>query len=198
VIGHELSIAARGDTLTLLAGKVPLKLLKLTQEAIEDIGDNIELGARLFAPEGNTGQLQAHPVDRDKSKAGVVVGSAPLFGGGYAVRGPKGQFFFGGTDVTPGDVFYREIFTVAEKPAHAKWVHNGTGIYGPHKTPIVPRTKPFLVFRPYPERTGAKIVTRSVRGQEPQPFLLNAYRVANRSYVPFRLALLRGEFAAVT
>lgn len=195
MIEHELSIAARGDTLTLLAGKVPVKVLKLTQEAIEDIGDNIVLGARLFAPEGDTGALQAHPVDRDKSKAGVVVGAAPLFGGGYAIRGPKGQFFFGGTDVQPGTVFYREIITVAEIPVHAKWVHNGTGIYGPHKSPIVPVSKPYLVFR---GRTGAKIVTRSVKGQEPQPFLLQAYRVANRSYVPFRLALLRGELAAVT
>jgi hypothetical protein len=194
MIEHELSVTASGDTVTLLAGKVPLKVIKLTQEAIEDIGDNIVLRARLFAPE-DTGELQAHPVDRDKSKAGVVVGSAPLFGGGFAVRGPKGQFFFGGTDVTPGDVFYREIITVAEQPLHAKWVHNGTGLYGPHKSPIVPRTKPYLVFR---GRTGAKIVTRSVRGQQAQPFLLQAYRVTNRSYIPFRLMLLRGELAAVT
>lgn len=193
MIAHELSVEARGDTITLLAGKVPLKVLKLTQEAIEDIGDNIVLGARLFAPE-DTGELQAHPVDRDKSKAGIVVGEAPLFGGGFAVRGPKGQFFFGGVDVTPGDVFYREIITVAERPVHAKWVHNGTGIYGPHRSPIVPRTKPFLVF----QGKFGKIVTTSVRGQPAQPFLLNAYRIANRSYVPFRLMLLRGELAAVT
>jgi hypothetical protein len=194
VIDHELTVEARGDTLTLLAGKVPVTVLRLTQEAIEDIGDNIVLGARLFAPEGDTGRLQAHPVDRDKSKAGVVVGEAPLFGGGFAVRGPGGQFFFGGTDVSPGDVFYREIITVAEIPVHAKWVHNGTGIYGPHRSPIVPRSKPYLVFH---GRLG-KVVTKSVRGQPAQPFLLQAYRVANRSYVPFRLALLRGELAAVT
>jgi hypothetical protein len=194
VIEHELSIEARGDTLTLLAGDVPVRVLKLTQKAIEDIGDNIVLGARLFAPEGDTGALQAHPVDRDKSKAGVVVGAAPLFGGGFAVRGPKGQFFFGGTDVSPGQVFYREIITIAEIPVHAKWVHNGTGIYGPHRSPIVPTHKPYLVFQ---GRYG-KVVTRSVRGQPAQPFLLQAYRVANRSYVPFRLALLRGELAAVT
>jgi hypothetical protein len=194
VFEHELSIEARGETLTLLAGQVPLRVLKLTQKAIEDIGDDIVLGARLFAPE-DSGELQAHPVDRDKSKAGVVVGEAPLFGGGFAVRGPKGQFFFGGRDIKPGQVFYREVITVAEVPLHAKWVHNGTGIYGPHKSPIVPTHKPYLVFR---GRTGAKIVTRSVRGQQAQPFLLQAYRVANRSYVPFRLALLRGELAAVT
>jgi hypothetical protein len=194
MIEHELSVAARGDTLTLLAGDVPLQVLKLTQEAVEDIGDNIVLGARLFAPEGDTGRLQAHPVDRDKSKAGVVVGSAPLFGGGYAVRGPGGQFFFGGTDVSPGDVFYREIITVAEVPAHAKWVHNGTGIYGPHGSPIVPTHKPYLVFR-INDRIFRK---KSVLGQPAQPFLLQAFRVADRSYVPFRLALLRGEIAAVT
>lgn len=190
---HELTIQSSGDTLTLLAGDVPFRVLKLTQEAIEDIGDNIVLGARLFAPE-DTGQLQAHPVDRDKSEAGVVVGEAPLFGGGFAVRGPGGRFFYGGKDVKPGHVFYREIITVAESPAHAKWVHNGTGIYGPHKSPIVPRVKQFLVF----QGKFGKIVTPSVRGQPAQPFLLQAYRVANRSYIPFRLMLLRGELAAVT
>lgn len=193
MLEHEMSVEAKGDTLTLLAGDVPLRVLRLVQEAIEDIGDNIELGARLFAPE-DSGELSAHPVDRDKSKAGIVVGSAPLFGGGFAVRGPGGQFFYGGKDVQPGKVFYREIITVAEIPVHAKWVHNGTGIYGPHQSPIVPTRKPYLVFQ---GRYG-KVVTRSVRGQPAQPFLLQAYRVANRSYVPFRLALLRGELAAVT
>ncbi len=60
-----------------------------------------------------------------------------------------------------------------ELTAHyAVWVTGGTGLYGPHHTRIVPRRAPFLVFKP--KGSPRTIYARSVRGQEPQPFLVNA------------------------
>ena len=53
---------------------------------------------------------------------------------------------------------------------YAAWVHGGTGIYGPHKTPIVPTTKKALAFR-----IGDKmIIRRSVKGMKPNPFMKRA------------------------
>jgi HK97 gp10 family phage protein len=46
---------------------------------------------------------------------------------------------------------------------YAEYVHEGTGVYGKHKTPIVPKKKKALKT-PY----GIK---KNVKGQEPNPFL---------------------------
>ncbi len=53
---------------------------------------------------------------------------------------------------------------------YAIWVHNGTGLYGPLKKRIYPRTKKALAFM----YKGAKVVCQSTKGQRPQPYLKNA------------------------
>lgn len=55
------------------------------------------------------------------------------------------------------------IYTNTE---YAPWVHDGTGIYGPRGTPIVPRSSPCLVF----EWQGQVWRLRSVKGQKPNPY----------------------------
>ena len=51
--------------------------------------------------------------------------------------------------------------------SYAKYVHNGTGLYGPHKTRIVPKKKKALAFT----YKGKKVVCKSVKGQRAQPYL---------------------------
>jgi HK97 gp10 family phage protein len=54
---------------------------------------------------------------------------------------------------------------------YALYVHQGTGIYGPHKTRIVPTTKKALAF----QIGGKWIIRRSVKGQKPNPFMKRAF-----------------------
>lgn len=54
---------------------------------------------------------------------------------------------------------------------YAEFVHQGTGIYGPNQTPIVPVRASVLRWT---DRQGNVIYARSVRGQEPNPFLTDA------------------------
>jgi len=53
---------------------------------------------------------------------------------------------------------------------YSKYVHEGTGIYGPHGTPIVPRVKKALAFT----YGGRKVVVKSVKGQKKNPFVKRA------------------------
>ena len=57
---------------------------------------------------------------------------------------------------------------------YAGFVIGGTGIYGPHKSPIVPTRKQALAF----VYKGMKVVVRSVRGQKANPFHKRALRKA--------------------
>lgn len=59
---------------------------------------------------------------------------------------------------------------------YGKWVHDGTGIYGPRKTPITPKGGKFLVFTP----RGSKdvVFARSVRGMRGRAFLKDALSAA--------------------
>lgn len=54
--------------------------------------------------------------------------------------------------------------------SYAKYVHNGTGLYGPHKKRIFPKTKKALAFT----YKGKKMVRKSVKGQRAQPYLTDA------------------------
>ncbi|MBS3918089.1 MAG: hypothetical protein KG012_04290 [Deltaproteobacteria bacterium] len=51
---------------------------------------------------------------------------------------------------------------------HAKYVHEGTGLYGPRKTKIVPKEKKALFWE------GARHPVRSVKGMKPNPFMTRA------------------------
>lgn len=69
---------------------------------------------------------------------------------------------------------------------YARYVHEGTGIYGPHGTPIVPVTAKALKFevrgirpgRRGPTRTpkgkGTIVFAKSVKGMEGTPYLADA------------------------
>jgi HK97 gp10 family phage protein len=67
--------------------------------------------------------------------------------------------------------------TITATAKYAAFVHGGTGIFGIHKTPVVPRTKKALAFR-----IGDRlIIRRSVKGIKPNPFMKRALaRVESR------------------
>lgn len=61
---------------------------------------------------------------------------------------------------------------------YARWVHDGTGIYGPRGRMIRPRTATRLRFKP---RGSSRFVyAKQVRGMVPNRFLLDALKVAAR------------------
>ncbi|QOC56028.1 tail assembly chaperone [Gordonia phage Clown] len=76
--------------------------------------------------------------------------------------------------------------TVGSPLDYAEYWHTGTGIYGPHGTPIVPVTRQALKFRWEPTAPGAKkqlpkekrgwYFAKSVKGIEPNPFLIDALK----------------------
>ncbi len=86
---------------------------------------------------------------------------------------------------------------------HAMWVHDGTGIYGPKRTPIRPRRAKLLVFRPYrligpvksgkrgliPKKYGRRTVAvAQVRGMPRTPFLTEPFKVVmTANGVPFHV-----------
>lgn len=85
-----------------------------------------------------------------------------------------------------------KLIEVAGKPAvrigtgkkYAHWVHDGTGVYGPHRTRIVPKTAKALVFasKTYGAKKGkfkGKVVVRSVRGMQKNEFLKDALPAAH-------------------
>lgn len=62
---------------------------------------------------------------------------------------------------------------------YARWVHDGTGIYGPRKRRITPKRGKVLVFpsKTHGRRKGkyaGKVVVRSVKGMVGNPFLADA------------------------
>jgi hypothetical protein len=56
---------------------------------------------------------------------------------------------------------------------YAGYVHEGTGLYGPHKTKIVPKNKKALYW------PGAAHPVRAVKGMHGKPFLRNAAEKAD-------------------
>ena len=81
---------------------------------------------------------------------------------------------------------YRAMVGLKKQPEHGIFVHDGTGIYGPRRSRIYPRTAPYLKFT-IGERTFR---LKSVAGQEPQPFMDEAYQIINRFFVPLEVQKL--------
>jgi hypothetical protein len=142
-----------------LIGQMPDKAQRLLRATIEDIADEIETLAKEKVPV-DTGVLRQHPVDRKDLKR--------------RVQGP-------------GGLVVKTELSVPSKPKYAKWVHEGTGIYGPKGVPITPRKAPFMVFN----IDGKWFRKKSVQGQEPQPYLREAIEEAENTIIPIRLAELR-------
>lgn len=61
--------------------------------------------------------------------------------------------------------------TVGSQIEYAPYVHEGTGIYGPLRRPIVPVTASVLSWV---GRDGRRVFARSVRGMRPRRFLADA------------------------
>jgi hypothetical protein len=59
---------------------------------------------------------------------------------------------------------------------YARWVHDGTGIYGPRRMVIKPKRAKALVWRSqlHGQKSGkfrGYVVVKSVKGMRPNPFL---------------------------
>lgn len=65
---------------------------------------------------------------------------------------------------------------VGTNVAYARYVHDGTGIYGPRRTPIRPVRASILRF----EVRGEIVWARQTRGSPPRPFLAQALGAARR------------------
>ena len=72
-----------------------------------------------------------------------------------------------------GDV---PVARIGSNLKYAMFVHEGTGLYGPAHTPIVPRNGRYLVFTPRGSKT--KVFAKSVRGMPGRPFLRDALDAA--------------------
>jgi hypothetical protein len=110
---------------------------------------------------------------------------------GYHVQARARQLLGGGTPGHPrrvdtGDLrssVQVQLTTYRGQPAvrvgsnrqKARWVHEGTGIYGPRRALIKPKRARALAFT---TRSGKKIVVRSVRGMRPNHFLTDALPAA--------------------
>lgn len=66
-------------------------------------------------------------------------------------------------------------FKVGSPLKYARWVHDGTGIYGPHHQPIKPTHAKVLAW---PGNAGEFVFAKSVKGMPPNPFLRDALAAA--------------------
>jgi hypothetical protein len=57
---------------------------------------------------------------------------------------------------------------------YARWVHNGTGIYGPRHRPIKPKRAKALRFKGRRFGKSGWVYARQVKGMKPNPFLEDA------------------------
>jgi hypothetical protein len=170
--------------------------IHLVREAVEDIGDEIEDVAKTEAPLGETGALRLHPVERSEIGIGTIeaaTGRARHPAG--SPGGIGGRFAFGGPT---GETIVRQKITLPEEPKYAKWVHDGTGIYGPRGEAIRPHTKQFLVF--FFDKalgSGDKFFGKEVKGQQKNPYLERTFVIISGEYVPIRIERLRAEIKAL-
>lgn len=76
-----------------------------------------------------------------------------------------------------------QLLSLGGKPAvrvgfnlfYGVFVHDGTGIYGPKGTPIVPRVSTYLRWK---SKGGPWMYAKSVKGMRPNPFLKDAMPAA--------------------
>lgn len=124
--------------------------------------------ARIYAPKDKHLLVRAITEDAVRFTAGqefieARFGVQPV---SRATRGERGRF----TGSRPGARNY------------PLWVHEGTGLYGRLQRLITPRRAPAMVFV---GRTGL-VVTKTTRGQRPQPYIREAYADA-RAYIDAHL-----------
>jgi len=135
---------------------------RLVIDVLDDIADRVEREAQDNAPVGDTGELREHATERREFSRRFRV---------------------------DGDLVYRTEISVPDRPKKARWVHDGTGLYGPLHRWITPRTAPFMVF----QINGRHFKLTHVRGQQPQPYLRDAVDEVEATYIPIKLAELRAR-----
>ncbi len=150
-----------------LIGRMPDRALAMLRETLDDISDEIEKDANRRIPEGPTGDLKAAGIDRKDLRRRV-----------------KG----------PGGLVVKHELSVPKVPKYAKFVHDGTGVYGPKGVPYGPRKAPFMIFF----WQGKWHKRKTVAGQEPQPFLRDAVEQAQQTIIPIKLAELRAKLETLT
>jgi len=67
------------------------------------------------------------------------------------------------------------VATIASNAHYSRYVHDGTGIFGPRRVPIRPVRGRYLRFT---ARGGRVVFARQVRGQPAKPFLRDALDAA--------------------
>lgn len=87
-----------------------------------------------------------------------------------------------------GDQYVANI-RLTNRPRHTRWVHEGTGLFGPRHTPIVSRRGNIMQFT----SNGRKVFTRTTTGQRPQPFFREAVEKIRHTYIPARIKQLQVE-----
>ena len=69
------------------------------------------------------------------------------------------------------------VARIGTNVSYGRYIHDGTGIYGPRGRPIRPVRARFLVFTPKGQTTP--VFARQVRGVRPTPYLRDALPAAN-------------------
>lgn len=76
---------------------------------------------------------------------------------------------------TGGEVL---VMRVGSGQYYARWVHDGTGIYGPRARKITPKTAKYLKFK-WKKMGNKTFFFKSVKGIKPNPYLKDALPAAS-------------------
>lgn len=126
-----------------------------------------ELRHRLFAPSGPVEMNLYRRGIRVQTRARQILRSAGRIDTGRLVNSVTVEI-----DRRAG----LPIIRVGTNVEYARYIHDGTGIYGPKGTPITPKRSQFLVFTP--KGSTDVVFARQVRGIRPTPFLRDALPAA--------------------
>jgi hypothetical protein len=129
--------------------------------------NNAQIAYILRSPNG--------PVARDLIKRGIKVQSrAKRNLGGSTGSGPR-RVDSGLLRATLGTQLRSDggdlVMRVGSGLYYSLWVHNGTGLYGPRHTWIVPKAKKFMRWT---DKGGKVHFAKRVKGMKPNPYLKNA------------------------
>ena len=119
------------------------------------------------------------PVARDLLKRGLKVESRAkllLAGGGGRPKRIDTARLRSSIRTVPGQDNGAPVVRIGTAVHYARWVHSGTGIYGPLHRPIRPTRARFLRFRP--KGSTRFVYARSVKGMRGNAFLADALSAA--------------------
>ena len=67
---------------------------------------------------------------------------------------------------------FGEVFVPLDRVPYAEWIYDGSGLFGKHKTEIVPVNAGALSFK----IAGEQFFAKSVKGIHGEPFIENSYK----------------------